>query len=284
MQNLILQTKENRIILRDSENDHPFQLERMISFTGNILSGEEEPSPHLIYTGHFPETAPVIKKWVNGELAFDRSSLTFYLKIYKKELLQNRFQSLAASWRMGISAAVTAAMLRGADIMLIHGTLLDTPKGGLLFCGQGGVGKSTTSRRWRDAGGSTPADDMLLLEFSGNEVAAHALPTWSRCRESIEGEYFPFRKRIVLKQIFALGRDPEKENIRIIPEWQYFMCIFNACNLFNFYMTSLLPEPEQKRMLEIIRSVSTRLSANFPHTGMFANLNADITQTLKDYL
>ena len=125
---------------------------------------------------------------------------------------------------------------------------------------------------------------MVLLEYGDHEIAAHPLPTWSRCRESIEGEYFPFSKRIVLNRIFAIGRDPVRENIRTIPEWQYFMNIFSACTLFTSYMTNLLPEPEQKRMLETVRSVASRLAGHFPPAGMFAHLDADLTQTLKDYL
>ena len=62
------------------------------------------------------------------------------------------------------------------------------------------------------------------------------------------------------------------------------MNIFSACTLFTSYMTNLLPEPEQKRMLEIVRSVASRLSGHFPPAGMFAHLDADLTQTLKDYL
>lgn len=284
MQDLTLQTPENRIILRDSTETHPFQLERMSSFTGIPLSGSESASPNLIFSNSVPEDATLLKRWENGELAFNRDSLVFYVTVYKKELLTTKFRSLVASWSMGLSAAFASAMLRGVNIIPVHGVLLDTPKGGLLFCGQGGVGKSTTARRWREAGGNAPADDMVLLEYGDHEIAAHPLPTWSRCRESIEGEYFPFSKRIVLNRIFAIGRDPVKENIRTIPEWQYFMNIFSACTLFTSYMTNLLPEPEQKRMLEIVRSVATRLSGHFPPAGMFAHLDADLTQTLKDYL
>ncbi len=284
MQDLTLQTPENRIILRDSTETHPFQLERMSSFTGIPLSEPESTSPNLIFSNSVPEDATLLKRWENGELAFNRDSLVFYVTVYKKELLTTKFRSLVASWSMGLSAAFASAMLRGTNIIPVHGVLLDTPKGGLLFCGQGGVGKSTTARRWRKAGGNAPADDMVLLEYGDHEIAAHPLPTWSRCSESVEGEYFPFSKRIVLNRIFAIGRDPVKENIRTIPEWQYFMNILSACTLFTSYMTNLLPEPEQKRMLETVRGVASRLSGHFPPAGMFAHLDADLTQTLKDYL
>lgn len=284
MQNFILQTLKNRIILRDSTEDHPFQLERMSSFTGISLSRPENASPHLIFTEHIPENAASLKRWANGELAFDGNTFTFHLTIYRKELLTAGHRNLVASWSMGLFAALAAAMLRGANVIPVHGVLLNTPKGGLLFCGQGGIGKSTTARRWREAGGEVLADDMVLLEYDGNEIAAHPLPTWSRCSESIDGEYFPFSKRLVLNRILALGRDPLKENIRPIPEWQYFMCLFGACTLFTSYMTRLLPAGEQTRMLELVRGISERLAGQFPPAGMFAHLDADITQTLKDFL
>ncbi len=284
MQNFILKTLKNRIILRDSTETHPFQLERMSSFTGISLSGPGNTFPHLIFTEHIPENATLLKRWVNGELAFDGNTFIFYLAIYRKELLTAGLRSLVASWSMGLSAGLASALLRGANVIPVHGVLLNTPKGGLLFCGQGGIGKSTTARRWREAGGEVLADDMVLLEYDGNEIAAHPLPTWSRCSESIDGEYFPFSKRLVLNRILALGRDPLRENIRPIPEWQYFMCLFSACTLFTSYMTRLLPAGEQARMLELVRGISERFAGQFPPAGMFAHLDADITQTLKDFL
>lgn len=284
MQNFILKTLKNRIILRDSTETHPFQLERMSSFTGISLSGPGNTFPHLIFTEHIPENATLLKRWVNGELAFDGNTFIFYLAIYRKELLTAGLRSLVASWSMGLSAGLASAMLRGANVIPVHGVLLNTPKGGLLFCGQGGIGKSTTARRWREAGGEVLADDMVLLEYDGNEIAAHPLPTWSCCSESIDGEYFPFSKRLVLNRILALGRDPLRENIRPIPEWQYFMCLFGACTLFTSYMTRLLPAGEQARMLELVRGISERFAGQFPPAGMFAHLDADITQTLKDFL
>ena len=284
MQNFILKTLKNRIILRDSTETHPFQLERMSSFTGISLSGPGNMFPHLIFTEHIPENATLLKRWGNGELAFDGNTFIFYLAIYRKELLTAGLRCLVASWSMGLSAGLASAMLRGANVIPVHGVLLNTPKGGLLFCGQGGIGKSTTARRWREAGGEVLADDMVLLEYDGNEIAAHPLPTWSRCSESIDGEYFPFSKRLVLNRILALGRDPLRENIRPIPEWQYFMCLFGACTLFTSYMTRLLPAGEQARMLELVRGISERFARQFPPAGMFAHLDADITQTLKDFL
>lgn len=84
MQNFILQPLENRIILRDSTETHPFQLERMSSFTGIPLSGPESASPNLIFSNSVPENATLLKRWENGELAFDRDSLVFHITIYKK--------------------------------------------------------------------------------------------------------------------------------------------------------------------------------------------------------
>lgn len=81
MQDLTLQTPENRIILRDSTETHPFQLERMSSFTGIPLSEPESTSPNLIFSNSVPEDATLLKRWENGELAFDRDSLVFHITI-----------------------------------------------------------------------------------------------------------------------------------------------------------------------------------------------------------
>ena len=62
------------------------------------------------------------------------------------------------------------------------------------------------------------------------------------------------------------------------------MCLFGACTLFTSYMTRLLPAGEQARMLELVRGISERCAGLFPPAGMFAHLDADITQTLKDFL
>ena len=74
MQNLTLQTQENRIILRDSTETHPFQLERMSSFTGISLSGPESASS--------PTAFPKMQSFSNaGKTESSRSTeiLSFFM-------------------------------------------------------------------------------------------------------------------------------------------------------------------------------------------------------------
>jgi hypothetical protein len=64
-------------------------------------------------------------------------------------------------WQVATVCAYTAALLRGEPVLLMHCAMLERNGEALLLCGESGIGKSTSSRRWLNDGGTAVADDMV---------------------------------------------------------------------------------------------------------------------------
>ena len=214
----------------------------------------------------------------------DRDNDGFVITLRKGETGSPPLPIPVGLWQLGLLTACISTVLRGARILPVHGALLAVSKGGLLLCGQSGMGKSTTSRRWRAAGGSVPADDMVLLECGGEEVIAHPLPTWSRCRESLEGASYPFEPALPVAGVFALARGEEREELKEAASREFFMSIYSACCCFASPLVRLLPQEERERLLAAIRETADRLAEVSPPTALFAHLDGNLQKTLKDYL
>lgn len=189
-------------------------------------------------------------------------------------------------WQLSVICACVAALFRGKPAMLMHCAMLERGGDALLLCGESGIGKSTSSRRWRADGGSAVADDMVLLEFTEDAgILVHRLPTWSACRISLEGKSYPFNPPLRLKRVLALTRSSDgEESIRPVSMAEYFAQIYR-CAFFHYkaVMTKLPPECCQPGAMRL-RELTDRLIANCPPEALFASLNGDIHLTLKDYL
>lgn len=190
-------------------------------------------------------------------------------------------------WKAAVVCGTLAMLLRNKPVLLVHCGMLERDGNALLLCGESGVGKSTTSRRWRESGGTAIADDMVLLEFTdGQDILVHRLPTWSACHVSLDGRSYPFDPPLRLKGILALSRslEGEAEHVRKISSADYFAQVYR-CVFFHsqFYLRPLPAEYSQGAAL-LMRELTERLMDRFEPAGLFASLDGDIQSTLKDYL
>ena len=190
-----------------------------------------------------------------------------------------------STWRLALLGGVLREVLLGRPLFLVHGVLLNLPKGNLLLTGQSGIGKSTTSRRWIEAGGVSVADDMSLLEIHNDSVWAHPLPTWSRCRvEGTEKLCYPFDPPLRVDNLLILGRDEEREQIKEVDEWVFFQSLYSAVLLFYTLILRNMPEGLRQKVLSILQARVEYLCGRYPHRTLLAHLSGDIRTTLKEFL
>lgn len=275
------------LIVRDSAAGRPGCLDRLALLTGGkVRDAVSAASPQCEITVEAPSgrSCSELAAWRRYALLLDRDNDGFVITLRKGETGSPPPPIPVGLWQLGLLTACISAVLRGARILPVHGALLAVSKGGLLLCGQSGMGKSTTSRRWQAAGGSVPADDMVLLECGGEEVIAHPLPTWSRCRESLEGASYPFEPALPVAGVFALARGEEREELKEAASREFFMSIYSACCCFASPLVRLLPQEERERLLTAIRETADRLAEVSPPTALFAHLDGNLQKTLKDYL
>ncbi len=193
-------------------------------------------------------------------------------------------QRLVPVWQLAVIVALLAAILRGKRIAVVHGALLHTTAGALLICGEGGAGKSTTARRWRDAGQECVADDLVLLELDEERITAMPLPTWSLCRETLTDVVFPIGKRDELIGVLGLGRGEWRDECRPLTDAEFFAQLYRS-TFFHFSgMAPRLPETDQMLLADWNRRVVERLCRQFPPRGLFARLEGNICETLKEFL
>ena len=160
------------LIVRDSAAGRPGCLNRLALLTGGkVRDAVSAASPQCEITVEAPSgrSCSELAAWRRYALLLDRDNDGFVITLRKGET-GSPPPIPVGLWQLGLLTACISAVLRGARILPVHGALLAVSKGGLLLCGQSGMGKSTTSRRWQAAGGSVPADDMVLLEYGGEEL------------------------------------------------------------------------------------------------------------------
>lgn len=108
--------------------------------------------------------------------------------------------------------------------LLIHGALAEATSplgGGILFAGQGNVGKTTTSNRLPTRWKSLSDDASLVLRDVNGQYWAHPWPTWSRFFKDEKGNPGPggnwdIQTGIPLKALFFLAQ-AEVDRIEQIP-------------------------------------------------------------------
>lgn len=231
-------------------------------------------------------------KTLSGKPLFTTGPLAVYFDCTENNFRLNFFHPLHELklvhqiyiYQVMITFGLLSAMLRGAKIIPFHGALLENGSETLLLCGESGVGKSTSARRWREAGGKCYADDLILVDYSGTEFFTHPLPTWSICKESLAGQLYPFNRRLPLKAAFGLSRGKDKEYIAPISGDDFFAQLYRSAFFHILAIAGCLPDKEQHKLAAAVRCGVEKLAAKFPPCGLFAHLDGDLKSTLEEYL
>lgn len=183
-----------------------------------------------------------------------------------------------------LTFGLISALLRGDKLLPMHGVLLDNDSNTLLFCGESGVGKSTTAERWHKVGGCCYADDLVLIDFNCERLFAHPLPTWSICKRSLSDRHYPVSYGKPLKQAFGLSRGAEYEYVASISPDAYFAQLYRSCFFHLSGVAGYLPRAVQKKLNNAISAGVEYLAGHLPPLGLFAHLSGNLKQTLKDYV
>ena len=198
-----------------------------------------------------------------------------------------RFDWLAAVvtlWQFTVMSGVTAGILRGKKVQLMHCSMLEKDGQALLLCGESGIGKSTTVRRWKDAGGTAVSDDVVMLEYLDDDILVHRLPTWSSCREAIEGKVYPFAPPLKLKNVLAISRAESIEGVEEVPWAEYYAQIYRCGFYHHMAVVENLPLEVRKQVTGVIRNFTDILLKRFKPKAFFAHLDGNIKDSLGVFL
>ena len=242
--------------------------------TANLTVGSQNPAGKKKYT--FSS--------LDYTLFYDRSAGNFDIVPGDKAGSVPDDSRKSDLWMMYIYFALLSAIFRGNKLLLIHGSMLKVSGGALLLLGESGVGKSTTARRFKEAGLHSPADDMILLEYGGDELFVHPLPTWSSCRLGLEGKFFPVNDIYPLREVLCIARGKEREEIVPVTFAEYFTQIYSSCFFFHREIAKMFRDQERDMLLNAVRSAADEIVKCFPPRALFAHLDGNIAQTLGKYL
>ncbi len=182
-------------------------------------------------------------------------------------------------WRILLALAAARAAADGRHIALLHGALLGEPFPGTVLFGASGIGKSTTMKRYRAAGGDGSADDQILLGQQGGVPVVRPLPSWKTFRNDPAMCTVPL---VPLSRLLCLDQAErtEAESIRALERQTFQLRLFNAFLEHVSYTLRTLPNPERRNAAETICATVQRLSRQFEPRVLAARLDGDIMKTL----
>lgn len=236
---------------------------------------QKTSTPNVRFNMYGTETA-----WFPGSLSF--------VVNFKKCAPELSAWDMAFTWQNLLTCALLAYQIRGNDILMYHGSLLEFGDKGILVCAESGVGKSTTARRWRECGGSCIADDMVLLEFCENAIFARPLPTWSQCRETVEGRYFPVSHRVRLAGALALSHADDEhgctERIEPLSKTLFTAQFYRSAMYFPLSVSKWIDDESQHAFSEHVFGLVDKLCSAFPPRVYFSRLDGDLRKVFSEFL
>lgn len=194
-------------------------------------------------------------------------------------------------YRLPFLNAMMLAALDGRKAILFHGCLLLNGEGeGILLTGESEIGKSTTFRRWKAAGGEGLCDDLMILsavpaEEGHSRFFAQPLPTWSRClREGIAAERlrYPFEKTVAVRHILWLTRSVTgREEILSIPLPKWHGQLLAACNQHLLFSQYALTVEERRKLVMAYWNMVDEIDKVYSPRALAAHLDGNLRETLK---
>ncbi|MCQ2378414.1 MAG: hypothetical protein MJ016_04275 [Victivallaceae bacterium] len=175
----------------------------------------------------------------------------------------------------------TGQMQSGGAFDLLHGALLEMPDGtGTVLFGDSGIGKSTSVRRWRAAGRTAIADDMLYFYRRGEQWYARPLPTWSACIEGRGLDCYDFQREVAVTRAMLLLRDPAREHIGDLSPVHFRLGVVKAVSETSSWLFPYVPIGWRDRLAGALMKFSGEMLKSFPPRALFAHLDGDLVATL----
>ena len=273
------------IVLRSRLSDSAAGFDRLARLLG-VEPGSPEPAAEPAFTVQTRESSrsgwvPIFEE-PGTAIGWDREWQAFLIAAAEQHSAAGDL-ALIRLWQRAVLFGISAAMLRGYRVIPVHGAWLSTRRGALLLCGESGVGKSTSARRWQADGGEAPADDLILLEYGAEGAYVRALPTWSACQLSLSGRCFPVTREEPLIGVLALGRGEQREEILPVSGAEFFAQLYRSSFFHVLSIARHLPEPERGRLIQAVQAGAGFLAAQFPPRALFARLDGALRETLKEY-
>ena len=202
-------------------------------------------------------------------------------------LVPNHLEVLElARVRFPLMAVLMQAVMDNMPCILFHGSMLEDSDGGaILLVASSGVGKSTSARRFSEAGGVAHFDDQMLLcrKKEGDSVRfyAHGLPTWSRVFEKgYDGNVFPFQPPRPVKNIYCLSRGTDREEIRPLPLPIWHGHLVAAMLEHLIWPEAILDTDEKLRLASICWKFVESMDEVFLPMELAAHLGFNLKKTL----
>lgn len=277
----------NAFTVRGNYGGSAADLALLARLTGLQLTESDQSSAEVLWheVGAVPpEDACIVYRTGTVRMVYCREDKNFHLYLTDDSRLQRQIYGVFL-WQLSIICAATAAALRGRKVQLVHCSMLEKNQRSLLLLGESGIGKSTSMRRWQNAGEQAVSDDMVLLESLPDAAPlAWHLPTWSACRESLDGRFYAFALPLDLSGVLAVTRGEKEEVLAEITPAEFFAQVYRCCFYHYMPVAVNLPEAEKKALSGFVREWAANLCDRFPPRALFAHLDGDISKTLEGVL
>lgn len=274
----------DRIVICAEGEAAVFILTRLSTLMGLPLTDSTTASPRL--TLYSPDARP-------SELNESPAATYAGYDIYPQSghlrlcLVPNHLEVLElARVRFPLMAVLMQAVMDNIPCILFHGSMLEDSDGhATLLVASSGVGKSTSARRFAEAGGVAHFDDQMLLcrRQEGDSVRfyVHGLPTWSRVFEKgYEGNVFPFQPPRPVKNIYCLTRSAEREEIRPLPLPMWHGHLVAAMLEHLIWPEAILDTDGKLRLASICWKFVESLDQVFLPMELAAHLDFNLKETL----
>ena len=237
----------------------------LLCWKPETVESEESPDVKLVSPEEMPDVCHVIRNTDLTEIAYVDDWSRILIAGWKRKSRRTYFYNCYV-WQAALICAGMNALLRGENAVLVHSAVLETDCGVVLIFGESGMGKSTAFRRWHEAGRRGRADDMALLDFSGNDgIYVRRMPTWSACREEKNEWNYPVEEELPLAGVLALGRsETGQDEIVTLSPAQFFAQCYRSLFYWNLFYAINLPEEKQRFLANRIRTQTEIIAGMFP--------------------
>ena len=197
------------------------------------LSPKESVTPDLTFSEENIAGESVLKH-IYGEFDISESADGIHIRQLPRE--QHVKCNGLLTMKQMLPCAVRQSWKKGIKTALFHGAMLTHPEHPgqcVLIFGISGMGKSTTAKRWQNAGGDAAADDMVLVYQNENgDFFARPLPTWSHYPEAVN-----FNNCYKVNAVLRLQRG--EEDAVIVADALSWAVDCNKALMFHHYLPNL---------------------------------------------